>query len=143
MVNLPDSEIYLVVRTYFGDDAGWDALRAVIGEGSEEGFFANVEYVDDPQFDGLSVQALEQAHPHRADEWDVMYVADERAIVEPVHPLLVVRVGNHDEQPFRCRADLVYEVDANLSLANLDWSDFRDQIDDSGVYGGIDIDTDA
>lgn len=137
MPSLPESDIYLLVRTYFGDDAGWDALTAVIGEGSEEGFFANVEYVDDRQFEGFSVEELQAAHPHREDGWDVMYVADERTIKEPVHPLLLVRVGSSEELPFRCRADLLYEIDANLSLANLDWDDFRDQVDESGVYGGV------
>jgi hypothetical protein len=139
MPSLPDSEIYLLVRTYFGDDASWDALRGEIEEGSEEGFFANVEYVDDRQFEGFSVEALEAAHPHRADGWDVMYVADERGIREPAHPLLLVRVGSAEDLPFRCRADLLYEVDANLSLANLDWEDFRDQVGASGVYGGDEI----
>jgi hypothetical protein len=139
MSSLPESEIYLLVRTYFGDDAGWNALTAVIAEGSEEGYFATVEYVDDRRFEGFSVEALEAAHPHRADGWDVMYVADERAIKEPAHPLLLVRVGSREELPFRCRADLLYEVDANLSLANLDWDDFRDQVDESGVYGGVAI----
>lgn len=139
MPSLPDSEIYLLIRTYFGDDAAWDELRTAIDEGSQEGFFATVEYVDDRQFDRFSVEALEAAHPHRADAWDVMYVADERAIIERAHPLLVVRVGCSDDQPFRCRADLLYEVDANLSLANLDWDDFRDQIDESGVYGGVEV----
>jgi hypothetical protein len=34
----PESEVYLLVRTYLGDDAAcWDALRAEIDEGSEEG----------------------------------------------------------------------------------------------------------
>jgi hypothetical protein len=135
--NLPESEIYLLVRTYFGDDVGWEALKAEIAEGSEEGFFANVQYVDDRQLDGFSPEALVDAHPHRADGWDVMYVADERAITNPAHPLLLVRVGSTEDLPFRCRADLLYEVDANLSLANLDWDDFRGQVDESGVYGGI------
>jgi hypothetical protein len=137
MPSLPESDIYLLVRTYFGDDAGWDALKALIEEGSEEGFFANVQYVDDRQFDGFSSKALEDAHPHRDSGWDVMYVADEQAITRPVHPLLLVRMGNTAELPFRCRADALYEIDANLSLANLDWDDFRDQVDASGVYGGV------
>jgi hypothetical protein len=139
MPRLPESEIYLLVRTYFGDEAGWDALRAEIDEGSEEGFFANVQYVNDRQFEGFSSEALETAHPHRVSGWDVMYVADEQAITHPVHPLLLVRVGSTEDLPFRCRADALYEVDANLSLANLDWEDFRDQVDASGVYGGVEV----
>jgi hypothetical protein len=143
MPSLPESEIYLLVRTYFGDEAGWDALRAVIDEGSQEGFFANVHYVDDRHFDGFSVEELEAAHPQRERGWDVLYVADEQAITHPVHPLLVVRVGSTEELPFRCRADLLHEVDANLSLANLDWDDFRDQSNESRVYGGVEVITAA
>jgi hypothetical protein len=95
--------------------------------------------VDDRQFEGFSVDALEAVHPHRADAWDVMYVADERAINEAVHPLVVVRVGSREDLPFRCRVDELYGVDANLSLANLDWDDFRDEVDESGVYGGVEV----
>jgi hypothetical protein len=137
MPSLPESEVYLLVRTYFGDDQAWAALRKLIEEGSDDEFYANVEYVDDHQFDGFSPEALEAIHPHRSNEWDVMYVADQRSLSEPAHPLLVVRVGSSEDLPFRCRADLLYEVDANLSLANLDWDDFRDDLDESGVYGGV------
>src|SRR5690348_3559069 len=118
MPSLPESDIYLLVRTYFGDDVGWEALKAVIDEGSEEGFFATVHYVDDHQFDGFTSEALDDAHPHRDSGWDVMYVADEQAITHPAHPLLLVRVGSSEDLPFRCRANALYEVDANLHLAN-------------------------
>ena len=135
MATLPRSDIYLLVRTYFEDEPGWGALREVIERGSEEGHFATVEFVDDAQFDGFSADALVAVHPHKADGWDVMYVADQQAITVDGHPLLVVRVGRTKDIPFRCRADVLHEVDPNLSLANLDWDDFRDQIGQSGVYG--------
>jgi hypothetical protein len=135
--SLPESDIYLLVRTWFGDETAWRQLQAVIDEGSDEGFSANVEYVDDRTWDGFSVTALEAVHPNRESGWDVMYVADQRAVTEPAHPLLVVRVGSTVDAPFRCRADLLYEIDANLSLANLDWDDFASDMDESGVYGGV------
>jgi hypothetical protein len=59
MPRLPDSEIFLLVRTYFGMDDSWEALREMIEEGSEEGFLANVIFVDDRQFEGFSVEELE------------------------------------------------------------------------------------
>src|SRR5690349_25141129 len=120
MASLPDSRTYLVVRTYFDDDAGWRALRRVINKGSEEGVFATVEYVNDRQCDVFTSDALEAVHPYREEGWAVMYVADERAIREPSHPLLLVKVGGTEELPFRFRADRLAEVDANLSTANLD-----------------------
>lgn len=139
MPSLPDSEIYLLVRTFFGDDAGWDELTAIVAEETDEGFVATVQVVDDVQFDGYSPAELEVAHPHRNDGWDVLYIADELAVTQPAHPLLLIRVGNSEDRPFRCRADRLHEVDANLSLANLDWDDFRDQVDESGVYGGLEM----
>jgi hypothetical protein len=137
MAALPDSEIYLLVRTWFGDDAGWDELCAVATEETDEGFLATVQIVDDPAFDGFTPEQLKASHPHRVDGWDVLYIADELAITHPGHPILLIRVGSVTDLPFRCRADLLYEVDANLSLANLDWDDFRDQVDADGVYGGM------
>jgi hypothetical protein len=139
VARLPESEIYLLVRTYFGADDAWQALRELIEAGSEQGFLANVVFVDERRFEGFSIEELEAVHPHRSDGWDVMYVADERAVKESSHPLLVVRVGRPEDLPFRCRADWLHEVDANLSLANLDWDDFRGQIDESGVFGGVDV----
>ena len=137
MPTLPNSDIYLLVRTWFGDDAGWDDLCTVVTEETDEGFVAAPQIVDDPTFNGFTPEQLEAAHPHRDDGWDVLYIADELAISQPEHPILLLRVGNATDQPFRCRGDRLYEVDANLSLANLDWDDFRDQVDASGVYGGL------
>jgi hypothetical protein len=132
---LPESEIYLLVRTYFGDDVLWNGLREEIQRGSEDGYYGGVDFVDDSRFDGYSVEDLVAAHPHRAEDWDVLYVADESAITSNGYPLLVVRVGSDDEIPFRCRADALHEIDGNLSIANLDWDDFRDAVGESGVYG--------
>ena len=73
---LPESEAFLLVRTHFGDDKAWTALRAIVDNETEEGFVPTVEYVDDPRFAGFSVEDLTAVHPHRADDWDVMYVAE-------------------------------------------------------------------
>lgn len=139
MVNLPDLNVSLLVRTYFGSDDLWGAVRDEIEQGTDEGFHAIVEFIDDRQYEGLTAQQLESTDRQRASQNDLVYLADERAQKEPSHPLLVVRVGGGPDLPFRCRADVLYEVDANLSLGNLDWDDFRDQVDHSSVYGGVTV----
>jgi hypothetical protein len=41
---------------------------------------------------------------------------------------------------FRCRADRLHEVDANLQLANPDWEDFAGAVTDGGVFTGFHAD---
>ena len=57
MKHFPDTEDALVVRTYFTDDAAWEALCTTILE-PVGAFRAYVRFVNDPQYDGTTTEHL-------------------------------------------------------------------------------------
>jgi len=57
MKPLPKSDQALVVRTDFSDDTAWTSVVSAIKR-PVDGFFAYVDFVDDPAFGGLTVEQL-------------------------------------------------------------------------------------
>ncbi|WP_425457783.1 DUF6924 domain-containing protein [Catellatospora sichuanensis] len=68
MASLPQPEdlTSLVLRSDFGDDAAWEAVKAAV-DGS--GGHRSATYVSDPAYAGVSVQALVEADA-AADDGD-------------------------------------------------------------------------
>jgi len=126
-----------LVRTDFSDDAAWQSLvRAATAE-SRDGFQAALRLIDDPVFAGDSPNQLIA----NADGWhgaSVLFVADAEALGNPEHPILCVDLGEQPGRTFRCIAAELWGVENNLRLANMDWEDFADSVDDRGIHRGFD-----
>jgi hypothetical protein len=136
---LPPSNVSLVVRTYFGDENAWTRLCAEIEQPSEEGFTAYVDFVSDQAFEGLDADALKAAMPVN-DEVSVLFVADEATLTAADLPVLVVDLVEFEGEvlrPFRSIPAELWSVENNLSIANMDWEDFTDAADSSGVFRGF------
>src|SRR4051812_45326567 len=59
MERLQESEAAPVIRTDFSDDSAWEAVCAALRLPDEEfGLVADVVYVRDPRYDGLTVEQL-------------------------------------------------------------------------------------
>ncbi|MFI2230538.1 DUF6630 family protein [Nocardia testacea] len=137
MAELPSKSV--LVRTWFGDDRAWGSLVREVLTPSKEGFLASTTVVNDPEFEGLSPEALKAKHPGGAI---VSFLADETTLTDPGRPILAVWVlppqdyhrGNY--QPFRVVPDQLASVDTNINDANLDWRDFADHVDADGIYRG-------
>jgi hypothetical protein len=103
--DLPDTRSVPVVRTDFRDDHFWEQLQADIVSPTEEGFFADVEFVEDPELAGLSEAAIAagypRAYPHQYRH-AVVFVVDAVTVSLPERPLLVVNLNErHETGPFR------------------------------------------
>lgn len=136
MATLPTTDDSLLVRTTFGDDAGWAALRDAVGEENADGFRAHVTVVDDLDQADASWQDLREAVRDGGSDAAVLFVADEHAL-GPDHPVLVVDLGDEARPAFRCAAAELGSVDNNLNLANMGWEEFADATGDDGVFRGI------
>ena len=55
MKKLPKLERSLVLRTDFSDDEAWKRVRKAIRRPRESGFRPYVEFVSDPEYDGLTL----------------------------------------------------------------------------------------
>ncbi|HET9141657.1 DUF6924 domain-containing protein [Actinophytocola sp.] len=130
----------VLVRTWFGDDAGWATLLREVGTPSEEGFLADVHPVSDPAFEGLSTDDLTARHAGGAI---TSFLADEKTFGHPEHPILAVwvyQVGADDPRdlrPFRVVPAALWGVENNINLGNMDWHEFRNATAEDGVFRGF------
>jgi len=141
---LPRTENALVVRTDFSDAAAWDAVcRAIQEPVGEDEFRAYVDFLSDPGYDGLSPEQLRGIFPGRYDH-SFIFLVDRVALTHPEHPILVVDLheeGPEPEQeagrPFRVVPSEVWGIENNLSIANMDFADFANAVDQYGVFRGF------
>ncbi|MDF2989946.1 MAG: hypothetical protein K0S37_460 [Microbacterium sp.] len=136
MSSLPRSSDSLLVLSVSGRAAEWQALLGAVRIETEDGFRAYVEVVDDKMWHGATAEELRDAVPCGDDRAAVLFAADERTLSEPGFPVLVIDLVEH-RPAFRCVAEQLWSVDNNLNIANMDWEEFADAVDETGVYRGV------
>jgi hypothetical protein len=136
----PGDMMSLVLRTDFSDDAAWAAVRAAID--SHAGEYPDADYVDDPAYTGITVEALVEADAAAPDRAKVTYLflADATAMADPEHALLAVDLYTEPGRTMRVLPSCFSDVSANLSLGNMDLAEFADAADGSGTFRGFDED---
>jgi hypothetical protein len=141
-----------LVRTDFTDDAAWqNVVDELTKEIDVDGtpYSAHIELVDDRAFEGLTAAGLAEAAAGK-NFWYVL-LADHRSMREAalgseltvvyvdlsVEPEDAEEFGDVYGRAFRCEArEVVTSVWVNLSIANVDFADFADAVDEDGVYRG-------
>ncbi|MFD3940996.1 DUF6924 domain-containing protein [Streptomyces sp. NPDC058611] len=133
----PDDLTSLVLRTDFGDEGAWDAVRAALDAAGE---YPHATYVSDLRFAGVDLQALlnEEAAAEEDDQIVYMFLADATTMDDPGHPVLALDLCDEPGRTFRVPAQWFPDVAANLSIANMDFADFADAADGSGTFRGFD-----
>ncbi|MEU4730801.1 hypothetical protein [Streptomyces sp. NPDC023588] len=133
----PDDLTSLVLRTDFGDEAAWSAVRAALDAAGE---YPHATYVSELGFAGVAIQALldEEATADEADQITYTFLADATTMHDPGHPLLAVDLSEEPGRTFRVPARWFPDISANLSIANMDFAEFADAADGSGTFRGID-----
>ena len=135
---LPKSDNSLLLRTDFSDDAAWAALCEAVQVPSEEGFLAHLDCISDPAYDGLTVEQLVKLAPKGGDHNYVFaFMADRTALTEPERPVLVVDLYDEPGRTFRVIPREMWGVENNLSIANMDYSEFAENADSDGVFRGF------
>ncbi len=134
MKNLPKTGNSLVLRTDFLDDAAWDsicaAIRAPVGE-----FQAYVDCLSDPECDGMTAEQLTMLTPTASHSF--VFIVDRLALSHPEHPILIVDLSHEPGRTFRVIPSEMWAVENNLSLANMDFSEFADEVDHDGILRGL------
>jgi hypothetical protein len=136
MPTLPAHDSSLLVRTDFASDDAWRAVRDAAQAENEDGFRAYIEPFSDGAFAGLGWEEVKAALPDDAPLTAVLFVADSTTLTGEDHPILVVDLLE-GRPPFRCVPSWLWSVDNNLNLANMDWEDFADEVDEGGVFRGF------
>ncbi|MFF8929242.1 DUF6924 domain-containing protein [Streptomyces longwoodensis] len=133
----PDDLTSLVLRTDFGDEGAWKAVRAALDAADDH---PHATYVSDLRFAGVGVQALvaEEAAADEDEQIVHLFLADAATMKDPGHPLLAVDLSDEPGRTFRVPARWFPEISANLSIANMDFAEFADAADGSGTFRGFD-----
>ena len=132
---LPKTEQALVLRTELANDDAWARVRDAIREPAGE-FRAYVEFVEDPAFDGASVEELLQSAadgPYRS----FLFVVDATALSDSEHPVLVIDLHASPGRTFRVIPAEMWSVENNLSIGNMDFEEFAESVDGDGVFRGF------
>lgn len=135
-MKLPDSEQSLVLRTDFSDDAAWASVCSAMRQPSEEGFGANIECVSDPAYDGLTVDWL-VAQTSTGAAPPYVFLVDNTTLNHPEHPIVVVDLFDEPGRTFRVIPGQLWGVENNLSIANMDYAEFADNVDLDGIFRGF------
>ena len=134
---IPDTENPLVLRTDFSDDAAWKAICAEIRKPvGIFRFLAYVDFLDDRAYAGASVGEVRALLlPNYSHSF--IFVVDERAVVEPEHPVLVVGLYKGAEDEFHAIPTQIQSIENNLSLANMDFDESAGAVEADGVFRGF------
>lgn len=143
-----------VIRTDFSNDDGWSTIRDLIAAPQKDAgteFFAYVRYVSDDKHRDREPHDLILSLP---DDYPRMFcfVVDRECIENHEHPILVLGfypsdIESFDRPPrdtpvgdiakFRALPSQIQGIENNLSLANMDFENFADSVDDDGVFRGF------
>jgi hypothetical protein len=135
MNELPESEIALIVRTDFSDEVAWEKTVSE-AQNPADPFVFNMEFVDDHEYDGATVEQLIKLLP--ADfPHAILFVADKTTISHPERPILVVDLAEQRGQTFRSLPAEIASIENNLSIGNMGFEEFSDSADEHGIFRGF------
>ena len=137
MKDIPRTDNPLVLRTDFSDQATWDRICKIIQK--PVGIFrfrANVEFMDDKEYADLTKDELLGLIPKNYNH-NFIVIVDRTAVSLPDHPLLIVDLYERSEQEFRAVPSQVQSIENNLSIANMDFEEFAEAVDEDGVFRGF------
>ena len=135
MKKLPKSDSALLLRTDFRNDDAWNALCEAVQEPSNEGFQARFDYISDLAYEGLTVKQLIILASR--EEHSFLCIADRITLTNSERPILVVDLHDKPGRTFRVVPSEIWGVENNLSIANMDYSEFADNCDSDGVFRGF------
>ena len=125
-----------MLRTDFSDEACWRSVRAEVLAETVDGFRAYVDVIEDPAFDGLGTDEVLAAvgDDYR---WGYLVVGDRVTMTEAEHPFLVLDLLDERGRSFRALPREIQSIENNLSIANMDFSEFADSASPDGVFRGF------
>jgi len=133
---IESSDNPLIVRTSFADARAWNAVREIVARPVGDGFRANVDYLDAPAFDGLTKDQLVERIGKRYDHAFIV-IADDVTMSGKDHALLVVDLDEKRGSAFRALPSQIQSIENNLSLANMDFAEFAENVGRGKVFRGF------
>ncbi|MBO0884830.1 MAG: hypothetical protein J2P17_31765 [Mycobacterium sp.] len=146
MKTLPNGDGALLIRTDFDHQQVWDDLCKLIRKYLPDGLLTDLRLIDDSTHEGATAEQLLNLVPDDAG-YPYIAIADvvtaEQAERAQDRSLLIVDNGYYDDEDeeargtFRALVSELPSIDANLSLANMEFGDYADESDEDGVFRGF------
>lgn len=160
MKSLPETEDTLLVRTDFSDGDVWKAVcsearmmdadvRKALEFSEEcnraagrppgrpiEELGTSLHIIDDGDYADTTCEQILSSLP-RDSIHGFLFIADKVCMQHSDHPLLVVDLYHERGRTFRAIPSQIFGIQSNLSLANMDWEEFADNVDDDGLFRGF------
>jgi hypothetical protein len=134
VLTLPATPARLVLRTDFSDDRAWDAVCAASAAESPDGFMANLSFVSDPAFAGLTIDQV-AALPGEGER-GLLFIVDSVTITDPEMPIVAVDLHAEPGRWFRVVPAQMWGVENNVAW-NMFFREFADAADADGVFRGF------
>jgi hypothetical protein len=139
MKQLPITANPLVIRTCFESQEAWETVCGLIRAPqyfASDPFHANVDLLNDIEFANLSPEDLmvrvPAGYPH-----SFLLIVDRIAISPPELPILVIDLYGERGRTFRAIPSQIQSIENNLSIANMDFFEFADNVDEDGIFRGF------
>lgn len=137
MKQLPQSENPLILRTDFTNQAAWEAIHTEIQRPiGVFRFRASVEFLDNAEYKDFTKDPVLELIPESYNH-SFIVIADQTAMTHPEHPLLIVDLLDGTGREFRATPAMIQSIENNLSIANMDFEEFAEAVDEDGVFRGF------
>jgi hypothetical protein len=137
-LRLPECQGTLLIRSDYGTPTVWAEFQSRIKEPNDDGFLACVSVVDEAGWQGVAAGTLLELVPGEHEHHAFVLVADAVTLGSGEFPVLVLGLsGATRGQSFRVVAAALWSVENNLSIANMDFEEFAESVDEDGVFRGF------
>jgi hypothetical protein len=123
-----------LIRTDFSDDSAWKRIVEAVSKPSPDGFLANLNHVNDRQYDNADPDTLAEQADATTD-FALLVIADGRSMSELEMPLLLCAIPRGGQ--FRCIPSEIWGVENSVSLANMDFGEFALAVEADGIFRGF------
>ena len=125
----------LVLRTDFSNESAWKAICAAILDPNVE-FSANVNFISEQKYEGLETEKLFPLLSKMLPQ-SFAFVVDNIALTNSEHPILVIDLQDKSGRTFRVIPSALWEIENNLSIANMDFEEFANAVGKDGIFRGF------
>ena len=147
-----------VVRASISNDQSWELIKKLAAAPQKDllsgmEFTANVRFVEDPLFANLPCHDIVRSLPADYPGY-LVFVVDAQSDQGNEHSLLVVGFSPQGEDPkdfdrkpnqtpleeirsFRALPSTIQSIENNLTIANMDFEDFRNAVHQDGIFRGF------
>jgi hypothetical protein len=138
MKSLPDTKNPLVLRIDFSDQDAWEKICTAVREPVDD-FQAYVEFLVDISYQDITKEQLLELVPSEYEHSFIILV-DRETVSSPEFPLLIIDLGRDFGdfgREFRAIPSQIQGIENNLSIGNMSFYEFADNVDDDGVFRGF------